>query len=111
MSASSGRYLFSTAQERRWQEFHILNVALRNAGQRRSHILEFIEIYDRLVACSTCNRMERRPVPRYRDIRERPIQVLDLTSLLPDEFELIVPAFDRRFQAPMDQWTMTGQPR
>src|SRR5262245_43984541 len=50
-------------------------------------------------------------MPHYRDIRERPTQLLDLTSLLPHEFELIVPAFERRFQAHMDQWTMTGKPR
>jgi hypothetical protein len=50
-------------------------------------------------------------MPRYRDICERPTQVVDLTSLLPDEFELIVPAFERCFQAHMDQWTMTGEPR
>jgi Helix-turn-helix of DDE superfamily endonuclease len=50
-------------------------------------------------------------MPRYRDIRERPTQVLDLTSLLPDEFELIVPPFERCFQAHMDQWTMKGKPR
>ena len=50
-------------------------------------------------------------MPRYRDIRERPTQVLDLTSLLPDEFELIVPPFEQHFQAHMDQWTMTGKPR
>jgi len=48
---------------------------------------------------------------RYHDICERPTQVLDLTSLLPDEFALIVPAFERYFQAHMDQWTMTGEPR
>jgi hypothetical protein len=48
---------------------------------------------------------------RYRDICERPTQVLDLTSLLPDEFALIVPAFERCFQAHMEQWTMTGEPR
>jgi hypothetical protein len=29
---------------------------------------------------------------RYRDICERPTQVLDLTSLLPNELALIVPA-------------------
>jgi len=50
-------------------------------------------------------------MPRYRDIRERPTQLLDLTSLLPDEFELIVPPFEQRFQAHMDQWTMSGRPR
>jgi hypothetical protein len=55
--------------------------------------------------------MELRPMLRYQDIRERPTQVLDLTSLLPSEFELIVPPFERRFQAHMDQWTMTGKPR
>jgi hypothetical protein len=48
---------------------------------------------------------------RYRDMCERPTQVLDLTSLLPDEFALIVPAFERCFQAHMDHWTMTGEPR
>jgi hypothetical protein len=46
---------------------------------------------------------------RYRDICERPTQVFDLTSLLPNEFALIVPAFERCFQARMDQWTMTGE--
>jgi hypothetical protein len=48
---------------------------------------------------------------RYHNICERPTQVLDLTSLLPNEFALIVPAFERCFQAHMDQWAMTGEPR
>ena len=48
---------------------------------------------------------------RYRAIREKSTRVLDLTSLLPDEFELIVPVFERCFQERMARWTMTGKPR
>jgi len=48
---------------------------------------------------------------RYCAIREKPIRVLDLTSLMSDEFETIVPIFERCFQDRMAQWTMTGKPR
>jgi len=48
---------------------------------------------------------------RYHAIREKSTRVLDLTSLMPDEFETIVPGFERCFQERMAQWTMTGKPR
>lgn len=48
---------------------------------------------------------------RYCAIRAKPTRVLDLTSLMPDEFEAIVPVFERCFQDRMAHWTMTGKPR
>jgi hypothetical protein len=47
----------------------------------------------------------------YCEIRRKPTRVLDLTSLLPEEFETIIPAFEGCFQEHMQHWTMTGKPR
>ena len=48
---------------------------------------------------------------RFTDLRTRPLEVLDLTSLTLDEFRRLVPAFEAAFQAPMAQWRFDGQPR
>ena len=48
---------------------------------------------------------------RYQAIREKLTRVLDLTSLMPDEFETIVPVFEGCFQEHMAEWTMQGKPR
>ena len=48
---------------------------------------------------------------RYHNIQEKPARVLDLTSLTPEEFASIVPAFEASFQDHMQQWTMTGRKR
>jgi hypothetical protein len=71
-------------------------------------ITEFIEIYDTLVAGTD---KEARPMLRYHAIREKSTRVLDLTSLMPDEFETIVPVFEDCFQERMARWTMSGKPR
>src|SRR6266480_4059733 len=77
------------------------------ANRKDLFIQEFIEIYDILVARID---KETRPMLRYHAIREKSTRVLDLTSLIPNEFELIVPVFERCFQERMAQWTMTGKP-
>ena len=48
---------------------------------------------------------------RFTDLRTRPLEVLDLTSLTLDEFRRVVPAFEAAFQAHMAQWRFDGQPR
>jgi hypothetical protein len=48
---------------------------------------------------------------RFTDIRARPIEVLDLTSLTLDEFQRLVPPFESTFQAHMARWRLDGQPR
>lgn len=48
---------------------------------------------------------------RYTDIAQQDTRVLDLTSLTPDEFALLVPPFEAAFQTHMQQWTITGQAR
>jgi len=41
----------------------------------------------------------------------KPMDVLDMTSLTPDEFQLLVPAFEQAFQAHMTEWRLDGKPR
>lgn len=47
----------------------------------------------------------------FADLRTRPTEVLDLTSLTVDEFARLVPPFEAAFQAHMALWRLDGQPR
>ena len=48
---------------------------------------------------------------RFADLRSRPLEFLDLTSLTLDEFQQLVPPFEAAFQARMAAWRMDGKPR
>ena len=48
---------------------------------------------------------------RYTELARKPIDVLDMTSLMPDECELLLPAFETAFQAHMAVWRLDGKPR
>jgi hypothetical protein len=48
---------------------------------------------------------------RFIDVQARPTEFLDLTSLTPDEFQLLVPPFEAAFQAHMREWRLDGKPR
>jgi DDE superfamily endonuclease len=48
---------------------------------------------------------------RFADLRMRPTEVLDLTSLTVDEFRQLVPPFEAAFQAQMADWRLDGKPR
>jgi Helix-turn-helix of DDE superfamily endonuclease len=45
------------------------------------------------------------------DVQFRPTEFLDLTSLTPDEFELLIAPFEDAFQAHMALWCLDGKPR
>jgi hypothetical protein len=44
------------------------------------------------------------------DVQFRPTEFLDLTSLIPDEFELLIAPFEDAFQAHMALWCLDGKP-
>ena len=48
---------------------------------------------------------------RYSDLVDKPITVLDMTSLTSEEFELLVPLLEAAFQAHMALWRLDGKPR
>src|SRR6201993_4723847 len=48
---------------------------------------------------------------RFTDLRTRPTEGLDLTSLTVNEFEQVVPPFEAAFQAHMALWRLDGKPR
>src|SRR5215831_17652730 len=48
---------------------------------------------------------------RFADQRSRPTEFLDLTSLVLEEFQQLVPPFEAAFQARMAAWRMDGKPR
>jgi hypothetical protein len=48
---------------------------------------------------------------RFTEVRSRPIEFLDLTSLTPDEFDQLIPPFEDAFQAHMARWRLDGKPR
>ena len=51
------------------------------------------------------------PRLRYADLIRNPMDVLDMTSLTPDEFQILVPPFEAAFQAHMADWRLDGKPR
>jgi len=51
------------------------------------------------------------PRLRYAELARKPMDVLDMTSLTPDEFQLLVPAVETAFQAHMALWRLDGKPR
>ena len=48
---------------------------------------------------------------RYEEIKSKPSEFLALTSLTVDEFEILVPAFEKAFQEHMSNWRLDGKPR
>src|SRR5215468_3804319 len=48
---------------------------------------------------------------RFADMQDRPTEFLDLTSLMLDEFQQLVPPFEAAFQAHMAVWRLDGKPR
>src|SRR5712691_2385821 len=48
---------------------------------------------------------------RFTDVRARPSEFLDLTSLTRDEFQQLVPPFETAFQAHLAAWRLDGKPR
>src|SRR5437879_2466308 len=48
---------------------------------------------------------------RFTDVQSRPTEFLDLTSVTPDEFQLLVSPFETAFQAHMAAWRLDGKPR
>ena len=51
------------------------------------------------------------PRLRYADLFRKPMDVLDMTSLTPDEFQILAPPFEMAFQAHMADWRLDGKPR
>src|SRR6059058_5610709 len=48
---------------------------------------------------------------RFADMRLRPTEFLDFTSLTVEEFEILIPPFEVAFQAHMTLWCLDGTPR
>ena len=48
---------------------------------------------------------------RFTELQSRPMEFLDFTSVMLDEFQQLVPLFEVAFQARMAEWRMDGQPR
>src|SRR3989440_2149268 len=48
---------------------------------------------------------------RFTDLRSRPMEFLDCTSVTLDEFQQLVPPFEAAFRARMAAWRMDGKPR
>jgi hypothetical protein len=51
------------------------------------------------------------PCLRYANLVRKPMDVLDMTSLTPDEFQILVPPFELAFQTHMAEWRLDGKPR
>ena len=48
---------------------------------------------------------------RFSDVQARPTEFLGLTSLTPDEFELLISPFEDAFQTHIARWRLDGKPR
>src|SRR5215212_10574359 len=71
------------------------------------------ETLSRLVVYSPSTLMEAIAMPRlrYAELVRKPMDVLDMTSLTPDELQVLVPPFEAAFQAHMAVWRLDGKPR
>jgi hypothetical protein len=47
----------------------------------------------------------------YSELARKPMDVLDMTSLTPDEFQQLLPSFEAAFQEHMAKWRLDGKPR
>ena len=47
----------------------------------------------------------------YANLARKPMDVLDMTSLTPEEFQQLIPAFETAFQAHMAEWCLDGTRR
>jgi hypothetical protein len=48
---------------------------------------------------------------RYAELAHKPIDVLDMTSLTPEEFQILVPNVEQAFQTHLAEWRLDGKPR
>jgi hypothetical protein len=48
---------------------------------------------------------------QFTDVQDRPTEFLDLTSLILDEFQILLPPFEAAFQTHMAAWRLDGKPR
>ena len=48
---------------------------------------------------------------RFTELQSRPMEFLDFTSVMLDEFQQLVPPFETAFQCHMAAWRMDGKPR
>lgn len=48
---------------------------------------------------------------RYAELACKPMDVLDMTSRTPEEFQILVPNVEQAFQAHMAEWRLDGKPR
>jgi len=48
---------------------------------------------------------------RFADVQSRPTELLDFTSLMLEEFQILIPPFEAAFQAHMAAWRLDGKPR
>src|SRR3954451_24461441 len=48
---------------------------------------------------------------RFADVQSRPAEFLNLTSLTPEEFQVLVAPFEAAFQEHMAAWRLDGKPR
>ena len=68
---------------------------------------------DRVQRPPVCPRAKGKIVAglRFGDVADRPMEVLELTSLTSEEFAVVVGPFEAAFQARMAHWRFDGQPR
>src|SRR5215470_9025708 len=70
---------------------------------------EVITIYG--ILCLSCKEAQRMAHLQFTDVRDRPTEFLDVTSLTLDAFQLLVSPFEAAFQAHMAAWRLDGKPR
>jgi len=72
-------------------------------------IKDFISIYG--ILASTLIEEVAMSRLSYAKLARKPMDVLDMTSLTPDEFDILVSPFEHAFQAHMADWRLDGKPR
>src|SRR5262245_59843762 len=72
-------------------------------------LIDFISIYD--ILPSTLIEEVAMSRLSYAKLARKPMDVLDMTSLTPDEFDILVPPFEHAFQTHMADWRLDGKRR
>jgi Helix-turn-helix of DDE superfamily endonuclease len=92
-----------------WCHWLLVRRSMNDPTELTAYIVELISIYGILglqgKEATTMGTL------RFADLRTRPTEVLDLTSLTVNEFQQLVPPFEATFQAHMAHWRLDGKPR
>src|SRR6266481_9039141 len=70
-----------------------------------------IRLYSGCGILRTCHERRKSLPMRYAEVSQKELKFLDLTSLTVEEFQLLLPAFEKEFRERMKKFRLDGKPR